>query len=125
MIIPLSSKAMKYDEQRNPAMVRNTLSDRIILQPEDFGRHFDDFKTILGSNLLCNSAADKDWLGCRDRHHHQLRITRMSEFPDVYGGFSDVYRGAYLETPERSGGHDSQETNVVRSLMESVDSLIY
>jgi hypothetical protein len=109
---------MKYDKQRNPAMVGGTLSDRIILQPEDFGRHFDAFKTILGSNILYNSAADKGWLGCHGRHHQQrlLRITRMSEFPDVYGGFSDVYRGAYRETSGLSGGHDSQET-IVRSLL--------
>jgi hypothetical protein len=40
----------------------------------------------------------------------------MPQFPDVHGGFSDVYRGAYREISGLSGVHDSQET-IVRSLL--------
>ena len=53
---------MNYDKERNPALVGSTLPNRIILRPEDFGRYFDNFKMVLGSNLLYNSAVYEGWL---------------------------------------------------------------
>jgi hypothetical protein len=106
---------MNDGDQRTSTMVGNTLLDRTILQPEDFGYHFDEFKKFSSPNLLCASTTNKGWLDYHGRRYRQqrlLKITHMSEFPDVYGGFSDVYRGAYRAVSGGVGGVDSEETIV-------------
>jgi hypothetical protein len=105
---------MNDGEQRISAMVANRLLDRVILQPEDFRYHFNEFKTISNSNLLYNGLIDKElgYHGRRRRQQQLLKVIRMSEFPDVYGGFSDVYRGAYRTISSGVGGRDSEETIV-------------